>query len=58
MHSFAPILRRIVARVGSTFFLWLSSAANATNRSLGGMQCHRDHRKGDNEVSSGLLSPA
>ena len=21
------------------------------------MKCHRDHRKGDNEVSSGLLSP-
>ena len=28
-----------------------------SNRSPDGMKCHRDHRKGDNQVSSGLLSP-
>ena len=40
MHFFTPILRCIVARVGSTFYLWSSSAANATNRSLGGVKCN------------------
>ena len=39
MNFFAHILRQSFARAGSTFFLWSSSAANASHGSLGGMKC-------------------
>ena len=55
MHSFATILCRTFARVGSTCFLWSSSAVKVTSRSLGRMQCNqRNNNPGIRCASSRL----